>query len=208
MNHAHSDGPTVGDNIIIFKKSLIIITINIWTIPIRQQLLILYLYPYRIMSKCMHTLHLFAKFLSIYTALSLVFGHWVDPDTNPSHLSTVSLVDGTEYKIIFSDEFNVADRKFHDGTVVQTLSELNAKIFLCSLGADPRWTAINKNDYTNYALHYYNESLVSTSNGFLKISTINEKVFYKVPNAEKPIESKVFQSAMIQGWNKFCFTGI
>lgn len=37
---------------------------------------------------------------------------------------------------VFSDEFETEGRSFADGQ-------------------DPRWTAIDKNDYTNNALHYY-----------------------------------------------------
>ena len=43
---------------------------------------------------------------------------------------------GKTYDLVFSDEFNIAGRSFADG-------------------ADPRWTAINKDDYTNDALQYY-----------------------------------------------------
>ena len=43
---------------------------------------------------------------------------------------------GKVYDIVFSDEFEVGGRSFKDG-------------------ADPRWTAMNKNDYTNAALQYY-----------------------------------------------------
>jgi len=44
-----------------------------------------------------------------------------------------SLVDGKALTLVMSDEFNVAGRTFNDGH-------------------DPRWTALNKNDYTNNAL--------------------------------------------------------
>ena len=58
---------------------------------------------------------------------------WVDPDTPDDAASMLSLVDGTEHVLMFSDEFEVEGRSFDDGT-------------------DPRWTAMNKNDYTNTAL--------------------------------------------------------
>ena len=40
------------------------------------------------------------------------------------------------YNLVFSDEFNAPHRTFEDGS-------------------DPRWTALDKNDYTNDAQHYY-----------------------------------------------------
>jgi len=58
---------------------------------------------------------------------------WVDPDTPAEMFMQQSLVDGKALTLVMSDEFNVAGRTFNDGH-------------------DPRWTALNKNDYTNNAL--------------------------------------------------------
>ena len=89
-------------------------------------------------------------------------GGWIDPDTPHDAKQITSLgtertyvftsihlkwfllfmlfiwllVNGKAYDLVFSDEFNIPGRSFTDGT-------------------DPRWTAMNKNDYTNDALHYY-----------------------------------------------------
>ena len=134
-----------------------------------------------------------------WVALCLVVqasvGGWIDPDTDLRIVENItSFVDGRKHRLVFSDEFNVENRRFHDGS-------------------DPRWTALNKDDYTNFALHYYNHDLVKTSNGFLNISTIVEDVTFTVNNAnskKKKKSSKMtknYQSAMLQGWNKFCFTG-
>ena len=60
-------------------------------------------------------------------------GSWVDPDSDQYALSTVSLVDGRIFDLVFSDEFNKPGRSFNDGH-------------------DPAWTAIHKDDYTNTAL--------------------------------------------------------
>lgn len=115
---------------------------------------------------------------------------WVDPDSPHSSKNTKSYIDNRQYELVFSDEFNTDNRIFHDG-------------------ADPRWTAINKDDYTNYALHYYNASLVNTTGGYLNINTILKDVTFVADdsNPHSPKKTKVFQSGMIQGWNKFCFTG-
>ena len=62
-----------------------------------------------------------------------VSGGWVDPDTHESARTTVGHEDGRAYELVFSDEFNVNGRNFKNGN-------------------DPKWTALNKNDYTNDAL--------------------------------------------------------
>lgn len=116
---------------------------------------------------------------------------WVDPDTQDSHYTITSNQNGEIFQLVFSDEFNVNGRFFHDGY-------------------DPKWTAINKNDYTNYALQYYNSSLVTTHDGYLDISTVVQDVSFEVPSTSKKgktREKKAYQSGMLQGWNKFCFTG-
>lgn len=118
---------------------------------------------------------------------------WIDPDTVKSAHSTASYVDGRPHKLVFSDEFNAEGRYFRDGE-------------------DPRWTSINKDDYTNYALHYYNHDLIRTSNGFLNITTKVEDVTftYEDPTSTRSRgvkKTKNYQSGMLQGWNKFCFRG-
>lgn len=115
-------------------------------------------------------------------------GGWIDPDTKPQYYKAKSYTKDKDYELVFSDEFDIAGRSFHDGS-------------------DPKWTAINKDDYTNFALQYYNSSLVRTENGYLNISSIIKDVeFYSSPNGKKTLNKKNYQSGMIQGWNKFCFT--
>ncbi len=92
---------------------------------------------------------------------------------------------------VFSDEFERAGRSFRDGE-------------------DPKWTALDKNDYTNAALHYYSSDNVRTENGALNITTFLKTNSYKAFDEDKKfyyIGKKFIQSAMVQGWNKFCFTG-
>lgn len=57
------------------------------------------------------------------------FAGWVDPDTPEEfHTTTANYHnDKREYDLVFSDEFEQDGRSFEDG-------------------ADPRWTAIDKND--------------------------------------------------------------
>jgi hypothetical protein len=96
------------------------------------------------------------------------------------------------FQLVFSDEFNVPGRTFEDG-------------------ADPRWTAMEKNDYTNDALHYYAASnAVTNEEGKLVITTEavdTDVVGFDDVKREKTRVTKHFKSAMLQSWNKFCFTG-
>jgi beta-glucan synthesis-associated protein KRE6 len=73
-----------------------------------------------------------------------------------------------------------------------------------------RWTALNKNDYTNDALHYYSPNNVRTDDGHLVITTKAQDthvVGYDDTLRERTHVTKHFTSAMVQSWNKFCFTG-
>jgi len=112
------------------------------------------------------------------------------PTQSPSAYPTTT--PGT-YELVFSEEFNVPGRSFADGS-------------------DPRWTALEKNDYTNAALHYYSVANAATNdNGELVITTEAADTLIigedeKDPK-KKTRETKHFKSAMLQTWNKFCFTG-
>lgn len=96
------------------------------------------------------------------------------------------------YQLVFSDEFNTAGRTFHNGR-------------------DPRWTALDKNDYTNNALHYYSpKNAFTNENGELVIQTEaadTDVIGFDDVKRKKTHVTKHFRSAMIQSWNKFCFTG-
>eukprot|EP00957_Ditylum_brightwellii_P091026 6930240-Ditylum_brightwellii.AAC.1 len=52
---------------------------------------------------------------------------WVDVDTPTDKLTATSLIDGSEYELVMSDEFEVEGRNFKDGS-------------------DPMWTALDKSD--------------------------------------------------------------
>jgi len=138
-------------------------------------------------------------------------GTWIDPDTSandyttdshpttsrPSNMpsaspsATPSMV-ARNFQLVFSDEFNTPGRTFGDGK-------------------DPRWTALDKNDYTNDALHYYSpDNAVTNDDGWLVIKTEpadTEVVGFDDVKRENTIVTKHFKSAMLQTWNKFCFTG-
>mmetsp|Transcript_10577 Transcript_10577/g.19209 ORF Transcript_10577/g.19209 Transcript_10577/m.19209 type:complete len:122 (-) Transcript_10577:210-575(-) len=73
---------------------------------------------------------------------SLCNAEWVDPDSPVEALTTTAhyAEDTREYELVFSDEFEQDGRSFEDG-------------------ADPRWTAIDKNDCAWYLVscfcHFY-----------------------------------------------------
>ncbi|VEU36983.1 unnamed protein product [Pseudo-nitzschia multistriata] len=124
---------------------------------------------------------------------SFLEASWVDPDTPMNSRSTESLYkeDTRKYELVFSDEFEQDGRDMKDGN-------------------DPRWTAINKNDYTNAALHYYSNENAKTEDGLLKIKTETKVNSYRAFNEKTKKfynDKKYIQSSMVQGWNKFCFTG-
>jgi beta-glucanase (GH16 family) len=113
------------------------------------------------------------------------------PTLSPTASGTKNKSDDSFYKLIFSDEFNTDGRQFQDG-------------------ADPKWTALDKNDYTNGALHYYSPENAYTANGDLVIETkaeSHEYIGFNDTSRKNEMAEKHFQSAMLQTWNKFCFTG-
>jgi beta-glucanase (GH16 family) len=127
----------------------------------------------------------------------VVYGGWIDEDT-PHHLRTTkSLVDGSTYQLVMSDEFNVPGRTFADGH-------------------DPTWTALDKSDDDYSAsgggsLHFYNSTTITTTtDGMLTIRSVLEETewtHYSAVDKEYKHEKKHFKSGMVQSWDKFCFTG-
>ncbi|CAE6502147.1 unnamed protein product [Rhizoctonia solani] len=84
--------------------------------------------------------------------------------------------DGQEYELVFSDEFNTDGRTFYPGD-------------------DPFWEAVDLNYWATKDLEWYDPGNAVTKNGNLVItleSVLNHDLTYR--------------SAMLQTWNKFCFT--
>jgi beta-glucanase (GH16 family) len=111
------------------------------------------------------------------------------PTTSPT--TFIDVDDERIYHLVMSDEFNTDGRTFEDGV-------------------DPKWTALDKNDYTNGALHYYSPDNVVTKNGDLLIKTEAKHQYFVGTNdtdGKEGLFKKNFKSGMMQSWNKFCFTG-
>ncbi|EPQ53587.1 glycoside hydrolase family 16 protein [Gloeophyllum trabeum ATCC 11539] len=106
-------------------------------------------------------------------------GNWglIDLDTPQEALTHTSYKDGTEWQLVFSDEFNVEGRSFYPGD-------------------DPYWEAVNLNYWQTADMEWYDPDAITTSNGSLVITL-----------SEKEIHDLNYQSGMMSTWNKFCFTG-
>lgn len=122
---------------------------------------------------------------------------FIDMDTPLDKRTTTSLVDGTIYHLVMSDEFNTPNRTFTDGH-------------------DPVWTALDKSDDDSSSVgggsqQFYNSSYVTTTDdGMLKVATQIGKTKWQRYDAVKKEwkkEATYFNSGMVQSWEKFCFTG-
>lgn len=131
------------------------------------------------------------------TFFGLLFANadWIDPDTPEEAFGVGSYMPefvGVQFDLVMSDEFNVPGRTFRDGE-------------------DPMWTALNKNDFTNDALHYYDHNNIQTNeDGELEILTeAADTKFIAWDDAamRNTHVEKHFKSGMLQSWNKFCFQG-
>ncbi|GMF43163.1 unnamed protein product [Phytophthora fragariaefolia] len=122
---------------------------------------------------------------------------WVDVDT-PEDAQTHKSSRGAEWSLIMSDEFNREGRTFE-------------------AGADHLWTAIDKPDGVNSALEIYAINMTSTEcdqddNCYFYIeSDIYEQNItvwndYITPPGYENV-TFYYRSAMVQGWNKFCYQG-
>lgn len=126
----------------------------------------------------------------------IAFKGWIDPHTKKSHNKIKHYKNNLEYDLVMSDEFNNEGRTFRDGD-------------------DPRWTALSKSDDDQTAqgkksLQFYNDTHVFTKNGELHILTTPDDTHWTSYNPYKKKFEKMkrtFSSGMLQGWNKFCFTG-
>jgi hypothetical protein len=90
--------------------------------------------------------------------------------------------------LVFSDEFDTPGRTFIDGE-------------------DPRWTALQSAPANNGQLNWYNQSLASTTTDAEGRGVLELRMSAESVTPEYSTEKRYFQTAMIQGWNKFCFQG-
>lgn len=100
----------------------------------------------------------------------------IDKDTPQSEYTIASFNDGSEMDLVFSDEFNVDGRTFYPGD-------------------DPYWEAVDLYYWPTLDKEWYDPEQVTTIDGKLVI-TLEQQENHNVS----------FKSAMLQSWNKFCFT--
>jgi len=120
---------------------------------------------------------------------------WCDENTPPAGKTMVGS-NGLPYSLVFSDEFNVPGRNFANGH-------------------DTKWTALNIGDTSNKGTAFYlpeQASVAVDTNvsgapvSALLIKTENKSHTGDGPTGETGIYMP-YRSAMLQSWNKFCFTG-
>ncbi|KAF8584647.1 glycoside hydrolase family 16 protein [Ramaria rubella] len=103
----------------------------------------------------------------------------IDNDT-PDNVKTRTGWDGKQYDLVFSDEFETEGRSFF-------------------LGDDPFWEAVDLWYGATEDLEWYDPGQATTTNGSLRL-----RLEAADPASNHGLN---YKSAMLQSWNKFCFTG-
>ncbi|KZT06001.1 glycoside hydrolase family 16 protein [Laetiporus sulphureus 93-53] len=101
----------------------------------------------------------------------------IDPDTPEEAHTKADYINGQDWKLVFSDEFNVDGRTFWPDD-------------------DPYWEAVNLHYWETNNLEWLDPTAVTTHNGSLEITM-----------SKKENHGLAYTSGMITTWNKFCFTG-
>ncbi|KAH8099415.1 beta-glucan synthesis-associated [Cristinia sonorae] len=106
-------------------------------------------------------------------------GNWdlIDLQTPRDAYSKPDYMNGKDWQLIFSDEFNVDGRTFYPGD-------------------DPYWEAVDLHYWATNNMEWYDPAAVITRNGALEITL-----------ERKETHGLHFQGGMVSTWNKFCFTG-
>jgi len=115
---------------------------------------------------------------------------WCD-STTPKSAYTITDSEAKAHTLVFSDEFNTPGRKFANGE-------------------DPKWTALEIGDTSNQGAAFYlpSQAMIADDLGESSLLILTENASHTgdSPTGEKGIFMP-FRSAMLQSWNKFCFTG-
>ncbi|KAK0489149.1 glycoside hydrolase family 16 protein [Armillaria novae-zelandiae] len=101
----------------------------------------------------------------------------IDLDTPEDAYTFTSWRDGSEWQLVFSDEFETDGRTFYPGD-------------------DPYWEAVDLHYWGTNNMEWYDPAGVTTANGSMHI-TLSEKATHGLD----------YQGGMVATWNKFCFTG-
>jgi len=102
----------------------------------------------------------------------------IDKDTPGSaYTKKPYTADGSDWQLVFSDEFNVEGRTFYPGD-------------------DPYWEAVDLHYWGTNNMEWYDPAAITTKNGSLAITL-----------SRKETHGLNYQGGMMSTWNKFCFTG-
>jgi len=105
----------------------------------------------------------------------------IDKDTPQEAYTMKSYMNNDDLVLVFSDEFNQDDRTFYPGD-------------------DPFWEGVDLHYWGTNDLEWYDPAQATTKGGNLELRI--EKVLNPADN-----HNMTYKSAMLQTWNKFCFTG-
>lgn len=101
----------------------------------------------------------------------------IDKETPDDVRKKVSLADGSEMQLVFSDEFNTDGRSFYPGD-------------------DPYWEAADLHYWATNNMEWYDPAALTTKDGALQVTL-----------SRKDTHGLNFQGGMMSTWNSFCFTG-
>ncbi|KAG6830143.1 hypothetical protein H0H92_002007 [Tricholoma furcatifolium] len=110
-------------------------------------------------------------------------GNWglIDLDTPQEAYKKQDYMNGDDWVLVFSDEFNQDGRTFYPGD-------------------DPYWEAVDLHYWGTDDLEWYDPIGATTQDGYLTLT---------LDYISNPADNHnlSYRSSMIQSWNKFCFTG-
>ncbi|TFK68206.1 glycoside hydrolase family 16 protein [Pluteus cervinus] len=101
----------------------------------------------------------------------------IDMDTPQEAYTKTSSADGTEWHLVFSDEFNTDGRTFYPGD-------------------DPYWEAADLHYWATNNLEWYDPAAVTTVDGSLMLTF-----------SQASSHGLNYTGGLLSSWNKFCFTG-
>lgn len=101
----------------------------------------------------------------------------IDLDTPKELYYKKNLHSDKDWKLVFSDEFNVEGRSFYPGD-------------------DPYWEAVDLHYWATNNMEWYDPAAITTRNGSLEVTL-----------SAKPTRGEDYMGGMMTTWNKFCYTG-
>jgi beta-glucanase (GH16 family) len=119
----------------------------------------------------------------------------IDAATPQEAMTYTSTEDGTEWQLVFSDEFETPGRTFYPGGMHNPEPYLRT----CadsSIVDDPFWEAVNLHYWQTNNLEWYSPDSLTTVGGHLQITL-----------SAQPNHGLNYMGGMMSSWNKFCFTG-